>query len=176
MQIFACTTNHPVAAECILHQAKLGGLLGITGTLTEPDIPGTSPYLRIHTADILDVVPLTIVSGTVLEHYGNYALVFDADRSEVPMFTTAGRWVGEATTPEGIGHLIRAFENTTPDPPAIPYGTDTVPHHRTHTQGPAHDALIHRVPAVDRRRHHPSRHAGHPAHRARHPGSTAGPR
>lgn len=39
-------------------------------------------------------------------------LLFDADRNEVPVFTTAGHWVGEATTPEAIGHLIRAFENT----------------------------------------------------------------
>ncbi|MET8731311.1 hypothetical protein ABZV81_29675 [Streptomyces parvus] len=100
------------AAELVLHQAKLGDLLRVTGTITEPNTPGTPPHLRVHTVDILDVAPLTTVSGTVLERYGNYVLVFDADGDEVPVFTTAGRWVGEATTPESIGHLIRAFENT----------------------------------------------------------------
>ncbi len=111
-QLFACTTDHPAAAELVLHQAKLGDLLRVTGALSEPDTPGTPPRLRVHTVDILDVAPLTTISGTVLERYGNYALLFDADRNEVPVFTTAGHWVGEATTPEAIGHLIRAFENT----------------------------------------------------------------
>ncbi|MFJ3973463.1 hypothetical protein ACIPYR_35715 [Streptomyces parvus] len=111
-QLLSCTTDHPAAAELVLHPAQLGDLLRVTGTLTEPDAPSTPPHLRVHTVDILDVAPLTTVSGTVLERYGNYVLVFDADRNEVPVFTTADRWVGEAATPEGIGHLIRAFENT----------------------------------------------------------------
>ncbi|MFC9183356.1 hypothetical protein ACFTZJ_22105 [Streptomyces globisporus] len=111
-QVIACTTDHPAAAELVLHQAKLGDLLRITGTITETDTPGAPPHLRVHTVDIVDVAPLTSLSGTVLERYGNYLLVFDADRDEVPVFTTAGRWVGEATTPESIGHLIHAFENT----------------------------------------------------------------
>ncbi|MFI0020311.1 hypothetical protein [Streptomyces griseus] len=111
-QVYACTTEQPATAELVLHQAKLGDLLRVTGTITEPDTPGTPPRLRVHTVDILDVAPLTTVSGTVLERYGSYVVVFDADRNEVPVFTTAGSWVGEATTPESIGHLIRAFENT----------------------------------------------------------------
>ncbi|MFG3398601.1 hypothetical protein [Streptomyces parvus] len=111
-QVYACTTEHPAATELVLHQAKLGDLLRVTGTITEPDNPGTPPRLRVHTIDILDVPQLTTVSSTVLERYGNYVVAFDADRNEVPVFTTAGHWVGEAATPEGIGHLIRAFENT----------------------------------------------------------------
>lgn len=111
-QLYACTTEHPAAAELVLHQAKPGDLLRVTGTLTEPDTPGTPPHLRVLTIDILDVPQLTTVSGTVLERYSNYVVVFDADRNEVPVFTTAGQWVGEAASPEGIGHLIRAFENT----------------------------------------------------------------
>ncbi|MEV7657773.1 hypothetical protein AB0O39_26830 [Streptomyces anulatus] len=47
----------------------------------------------------------------MLERYGTYVLVF-ADRDEIPVFTTADRWVGEAATPDTIGHLIHAFENT----------------------------------------------------------------
>ncbi|MGW8485364.1 hypothetical protein [Streptomyces sp. NPDC055886] len=110
--MYACTTDHTAAAELVLHQAKLGDLLRVAGTITEPDAPGTPPRLHVHSVDILDVAPLTTVSGTVLERYGSYVVVFDADRNEVPVFTTAGSWVGEATTPENIGHLIRAFENT----------------------------------------------------------------
>lgn len=35
----------------------------------------------------------------VLERYGNYVVVFDADRDQVPVFTKHGKWVGEATKP-----------------------------------------------------------------------------
>ncbi|MGR6975227.1 hypothetical protein ACU639_37595 [Streptomyces cynarae] len=40
-----------------------------------------------------------------------YCAVFDADRDKVPVFTTSGRWVGEATNPDAIGALIDSWEN-----------------------------------------------------------------
>ncbi|MEU4181486.1 hypothetical protein [Streptomyces sp. NPDC026589] len=111
-QVFACTTETPAATELILHQAQLGDLLRISGTVTESGSPGTPPHLRVHAIDVLDTAPLTTLRATVMERYGTYVLVFDADRDEVPVFTTTGRWVGEAATPDTIGQLIRAFENT----------------------------------------------------------------
>ncbi|MFF2236331.1 hypothetical protein [Streptomyces anulatus] len=113
-QVFACTTETPAATQLILHRAQLGDLLRISGTVTEPGSPGTPPHLRVHAIDVLDTAPLTTLGATVLERYGTYVLVFDADRDEVPVFTTTGRWVAEAATPDAIGHLIHAFENTNP--------------------------------------------------------------
>lgn len=110
--VFACTTETPAATELILHRAQPGDLLRISGTVTEPGSPGTPPHLRVHAIDVLDTAPLTTLGATAVERYGNYVVVFDADRNEVPVFTTAGRWVGETTTPGSIGHLIRAFKNT----------------------------------------------------------------
>ncbi|MEV7659454.1 hypothetical protein AB0O39_35480 [Streptomyces anulatus] len=110
-QVFACTTETPAATERILHRVQLGDLLRISGTVTELGSPGTPPHLRVHVIDVLDAAPLTTLGAAVLERYGIYVLVF-ADRGEVPVFTTTGRWVGEATTPDTIGHLIHAFENT----------------------------------------------------------------
>ncbi|OLO25525.1 hypothetical protein PZ61_0238265 [Streptomyces sp. MNU77] len=107
--------RNPAATELILHRAQLGDLLRISGTVTKPSSPGTPPHLRVHAIDVLDTAPpLTHLKATVLERYGIYVLVFDADRHEVPVFTTTGRWVGEAATHDAIGHLIHAFENTTP--------------------------------------------------------------
>ncbi|MFJ1789586.1 hypothetical protein ACIOML_35415 [Streptomyces anulatus] len=111
-QVFACTTETPAATELILHRAQLGDLLRISGTVTETGSPGTPPHLRVRVIDVLDAAPLTALGATVLERYGTYVLVFDAERDEVPVFTTTGRWVGEAATPDTIGHLIHAFENT----------------------------------------------------------------
>jgi hypothetical protein len=47
----------------------------------------------------------------VLERYGIYAVVFDADRDAVPVFTANGTWVGEAASPDKIGDLIDAYES-----------------------------------------------------------------
>ncbi|WP_141746117.1 hypothetical protein [Streptomyces sp. EN16] len=113
-QVFACTTETPAATELILHRAQLGVLLRISGTVTEPGSPGTPPHLHVHTIDVLDTAPLATPGATVLERYDTYVLMFDADPDEVPVFTTTGRWVGEAATPDTIGHLINAFENTNP--------------------------------------------------------------
>lgn len=136
-QLFACTTEHPAAAELVLHQAKLGDLLRVTGTLTEPDTPGTPPRLRVHSVDILDVAPLTTVSGTVLERYGNYVVVFDADRNEVPRVHHR-RPVGrrsrdprEHRTPHPRLREHQPPLNTRPHTATSPppgCGTDTAPH------------------------------------------------
>ncbi|MEU6633348.1 hypothetical protein ABZ905_34445 [Streptomyces parvus] len=60
-QVYACTTDHPAAAELVLHQSKLGDLLRVTGTITELDAPGTPPRLRVHSVDILGVAPLALL-------------------------------------------------------------------------------------------------------------------
>jgi hypothetical protein len=52
-----------------------------------------------------------LVYGLVLERCGNYVVVFDADRDQVPVFTASGRWVGEAVTADAISDLIDAYEN-----------------------------------------------------------------
>ncbi|WP_258056093.1 hypothetical protein [Streptomyces sp. Ru62] len=36
------------------------------------------------------------------ERFGNYVVVFDAGRDQVPVFTASGRWFGEATSADPI--------------------------------------------------------------------------
>lgn len=45
-----------------------------------------------------------------MDRYGDYCVIFDADRDLVPVFTTLGQWVGEADNPESIATLIDIYE------------------------------------------------------------------
>ncbi|SCE48769.1 hypothetical protein [Streptomyces sp. OspMP-M43] len=46
----------------------------------------------------------------MLERYGPYLCYFDADTTEVEVFTETGQQVGTAPGPEQIGTLLEAFE------------------------------------------------------------------
>ncbi|MFF8373521.1 hypothetical protein ACF05W_32565 [Streptomyces lydicus] len=50
----------------------------------------------------------------LLEQFGDYVLVFHADRDRVPVFAASRRWGGEAASPDAIGTLIEDFENGGP--------------------------------------------------------------
>ncbi|WP_158754764.1 hypothetical protein [Streptomyces sp. NRRL F-2580] len=42
----------------------------------------------------------------VLDRYGDYVVVFDADTDTVPVFTAQGQWAGMADNPDTITTLI----------------------------------------------------------------------
>jgi hypothetical protein len=46
----------------------------------------------------------------VMDRYGDYCVIFDADRDQVPVFTALGQWVGEADNPDSIATLIDIYE------------------------------------------------------------------
>lgn len=46
----------------------------------------------------------------VLDRYGDYVVVFDADTEAVAVFTADGQWVGTAENPDAIGRLIEIHE------------------------------------------------------------------
>ncbi|MEV3875053.1 hypothetical protein [Streptomyces sp. NPDC049906] len=46
----------------------------------------------------------------LLDRYGDYVVIFDADRDQVPVFTVYGTWVGLADNPDAITHLIDIHE------------------------------------------------------------------
>ncbi|MFE5894779.1 hypothetical protein ACFQ6E_38400 [Streptomyces sp. NPDC056462] len=45
----------------------------------------------------------------VLDRYGDYVVVFNADTEAVPVFTAHGRRVGTAESPDIIGTLIETY-------------------------------------------------------------------
>jgi hypothetical protein len=46
----------------------------------------------------------------VLDRYGPYVVVCDADTETVPVFTATGIWVGTAKDPDLISDVVNAFE------------------------------------------------------------------
>ncbi|MFF1604136.1 hypothetical protein ACFVYV_43105 [Streptomyces mirabilis] len=46
----------------------------------------------------------------VLDRYGDYVVIFDADHNQVPVFTELGQWVGTAENPDAIATLIDIHE------------------------------------------------------------------
>jgi hypothetical protein len=109
--VYACTTGDPRIADVLLREIQPGDLLRVTGTLVQPDDPQAPACFTVDGLEVLEAALAPVVHGLVLERFGNYVVVFDADRDQVPVFTASGRWVGEAATADAISDLIDAYEN-----------------------------------------------------------------
>ncbi|MEU3602237.1 hypothetical protein ABZ714_26495 [Streptomyces sp. NPDC006798] len=96
--VYACTT---------------GDLLRFTGTVVHPDHPRAPARFTVDALEVLEAAPVLQFHDLVLERYGTYVVVLDADRDAVPVFTISGQWVGLAEHPDAIGTLIDTFENDT---------------------------------------------------------------
>ncbi|AXK34666.1 hypothetical protein DVA86_20450 [Streptomyces armeniacus] len=116
--IWVCATRDPRIAHALLTEIHPGDLLRVTGYLLLPDGTASTARLSVDTLEVLATAPLQELHDMVLDRYGPYAVVYDADRDHVPVFTTAGTWVGEAANPDAIGDLIAAFESDGPPPSA----------------------------------------------------------
>ncbi|MEU9061692.1 hypothetical protein AB0D13_23235 [Streptomyces sp. NPDC048430] len=108
--VYACTTGDPRIADVLLQETRPGDRLRVTGTAIQPLGPEAPIQLTVEALDVLEAAPLPD-RGMVLERYGSYLVIFDADRDQVPVFTTDGTWVGEAATPSAVGEQIAAFEH-----------------------------------------------------------------
>ncbi|WP_438490741.1 hypothetical protein [Streptomyces sp. S186] len=109
--VFACTTADPRIADALLREVQPGDLLHVTGILVQPDDPTAPTQLTVDALEVLATAPLPVLHDMVLERYGPYVVVFDADRDHVPVFTQHGKWVGEAASPDAIGALIARYKN-----------------------------------------------------------------
>lgn len=109
--VYACTTGDPRIAHALLNEIQPGDLLRVTGTVAQPDDPTAPALLTVDAMEVLEAAPAPVLYDLVLERWGGYAAVFDADRDTVPVFTAAGAWVGEAANPDAILDLIHTYEN-----------------------------------------------------------------
>lgn len=108
--VYACTTADPRIAEVLLREIQPGDLVRVTGTLVQPRDPDAPARFTVDGLEVLEVAPASVPYDLVLERFGGYVAVFDADRDTVPVFTVSGRWVGEAASPDAISDLIDAYE------------------------------------------------------------------
>ncbi|MFD4977515.1 hypothetical protein [Streptomyces sp. NPDC058424] len=109
--VYACITADPRIADVLLREIQPGDLLRVTGIVVQGDDPDAPAHFTVDALEVLEAAPAPVLYDLVLERWGSYVSVFDADRDAVPVFTASGRWVGEAASPDAISDLIEAFEN-----------------------------------------------------------------
>ncbi|WP_328786082.1 hypothetical protein OHT68_48985 (plasmid) [Streptomyces canus] len=107
---WSCTTNKPWIAHALLNEIQPGDLLHVSGVLTQPDNPTEPASFTVEALKVLANAPARALQEMVLDRYGDYVVVFDADTGTVPVFTALGQWVGMAESPDAIGTLIEIHE------------------------------------------------------------------
>jgi hypothetical protein len=101
--VLFCTTGDPRITHALLTEVQPGDLLRVSGTAVQPESPGEPARLTI---DVLEVLAAASPHDLVLDRYGSYCVVFDAETNDVPVFTVDGAWVGVAANPGAIRDLI----------------------------------------------------------------------
>ncbi|MFD0008465.1 hypothetical protein ACFVJ4_39670 [Streptomyces sp. NPDC127178] len=108
--IWSCTTGNPRIAHALLTEIQPGDLLHVSGVLTQPNSLAEPARLTVDALEVLAHAPARALQEMVLDRYGDYVAVFDADTEAVPVFTALGQWVGMADNPDTIGTLIEIHE------------------------------------------------------------------
>ncbi|MCX4460164.1 hypothetical protein OG585_53185 (plasmid) [Streptomyces sp. NBC_01340] len=100
----------PQITHALLTDIQPGDLLRVTGSLVQPLVPGEAARLTVDVLEVLDTALIPVLNDMVLDRYGDYVVIFDADRDQVPVFTALGQWVGTAENPDNIATLIDIHE------------------------------------------------------------------
>ncbi|MEU9471292.1 hypothetical protein AB0D78_32650 [Streptomyces avermitilis] len=111
--IVSCTSKDSSVTHELLNGVQPGDLLRVTGTLDQPQMPGEPARLTIGSLEVLDTGLIPVLRDTVMDRYGDYCVLFEADRDQVPVFTALGQWVGLADNPDAIATLIDIHERVT---------------------------------------------------------------
>ncbi|MFG3510640.1 hypothetical protein ACGF5F_34660 [Streptomyces sp. NPDC047821] len=119
--VVVCSIGDPRITELLLTGIELSDLLRVTGTLVQPDDPALPGRLTVDALEVLAAAPIPVPRELVFDRYGQYAVIFNADRDAVPVFLASGEWVGEATSADLIGPADRRLgERRRPMTPAVP--------------------------------------------------------
>jgi len=108
--VVSCTSGDPRITHELLNGIQPGDLLRVTGTLVQPQASGESARLTVDALEVLDTGMVPVLRDMVLDRYGDYVVIFDADHDQVPVFTASGQWVGLADNPDAIATLIDIHE------------------------------------------------------------------
>jgi hypothetical protein len=107
--VVTCTSGDPRIIHELLTGIQPGDLLRVTGTLVQPQTPEPA-RLIVDALEVLDTALIPVLRDMVMDRYGDYCVIFDADRNQVPVFTALGQWVGLADNPDAIATLIDIHE------------------------------------------------------------------
>lgn len=108
--IWSCTTRNPRIVHVLLTEIQPGDLLHVSGVLAQSDNPAEPARLTVDSLEVLAPAPARALREMVLDRYGDYCVIFDADHDQVPVFTALGQWVGLADNPDAITTLIDIHE------------------------------------------------------------------
>jgi hypothetical protein len=108
--VVSCTSGAPQITHALLTDIQPGDLLRVTGMLVQPQAPGEAARLTVHGLEVLDTALIPVLNDMVMDRYGDYVVIFDADHNQVPVFTALGQWVGLAENPDAIATLIDIHE------------------------------------------------------------------
>ncbi|MEU9083407.1 hypothetical protein [Streptomyces sp. NPDC048357] len=108
--VVICTSGDPRIIHELLNGIQPGDLLRATGTLVQPPAPGGPARLTVDALEVLGTALVPVLRDMVLDRYGDYVVIFDADRDQVPVFTAHGTWIGLADNPDAITTLIDIHE------------------------------------------------------------------
>ncbi|MFJ1601548.1 hypothetical protein [Streptomyces sp. NPDC088261] len=108
--VVSCTSAAAGIVHELLTRIQPGDLLRVTGTMLQPTTPGEPARLTVEVLEVLDTALIPVLGDMVLDRYGDYCVIFDADRDQVPVFTALGQWVGLADNPDAITTLIDLHE------------------------------------------------------------------
>ncbi|MEU2468578.1 hypothetical protein ABZ580_30780 [Streptomyces sp. NPDC012486] len=106
-----CVITDPALAFSVLTELVPGDELRITGHLQLPQSTGQPMCLYVLTLETLTPPPAQSTSEVRIERNGPYLFVFDADHTDVPVWTETGAWVGVADDAGAITQLLTDYEH-----------------------------------------------------------------
>jgi hypothetical protein len=108
--VVTCTSGDPRIVHELLNGTQPGDLLRATGILAQLSVPGEPARLVVDALEVLDTALLPVLRDMVMDRHGDYCVIFNADRDQVPVFTALGQWVGLADNLDAIATLIDIHE------------------------------------------------------------------
>jgi hypothetical protein len=105
--VVTCTSGDPRITHELLNGIQPGDLLRVNGTLVQPPTPGEPARLTVDALEVLETALVPVLREMVLDRYGDYVVIFNADTDTVPVFTAHGQWVGLADNPGRHRHPHR---------------------------------------------------------------------
>ncbi|GGV89990.1 hypothetical protein [Streptomyces massasporeus] len=113
--LLPCSVADSELAHAVIHDLVPGDKLRVTGYLRLPRTPDEPMWLVVTTLAVLETAPQlsdpAAFATAVIERCGPYVCWFEADTTEVEVFTEGGDWVGTAPEPNDLGELLEAFEH-----------------------------------------------------------------
>ncbi|MFF2520112.1 hypothetical protein [Streptomyces sp. NPDC058086] len=97
--VVSCTSGAPQITHALLTDIQPGDLVRVSGSLVQPQAPGEAARLTVHCLEVLGTALIPVLNDMVLDRYGDYVVIFDADHNQVPVYAGLRPCTGSALAP-----------------------------------------------------------------------------